>query len=111
MKKSKYNNTKTVIDGITFDSIKEAKRYRQLELLVKAKIVSSFTLQPEFHYTVTYEANGKKMTVNRKYIADFIVNYFNRPSEIEDVKGFRTSEYKRKKLIIEKLYGIKIVEK
>lgn len=31
--KSKYNNRKTVIDGITFDSNKEAKRYTVLRSL------------------------------------------------------------------------------
>jgi len=38
---SKYNNVKTVIDGITFDSKKEAQRYQDLLLLQLAGVVKS----------------------------------------------------------------------
>ena len=34
--RNKYGNKKTVVDGITFDSRKEAKRYQELKLLEKA---------------------------------------------------------------------------
>ena len=110
MKKSKYHNQKTTVDGVTFDSKKEANSFIELNLLVKAGIVRSFMLQPEFTYTVRYSANNKNFEVQRKYIADFQVNYDDH-TDFEDVKGVRTAEYKRKKKIVEKLYGIKIVEK
>lgn len=31
--KSKYNNVKTVVDGITFDSKAEARRYQELKFM------------------------------------------------------------------------------
>ena len=46
---AKYNNIKTVIDGIIFDSKKEAKRYSELKLLEKAGLIGSLQLQVKFH--------------------------------------------------------------
>jgi len=110
MKPSKYRNVKTIIDGITFDSRKEARRYGELHLLVISGIATRVELQPEFPYEVTYRANGKEYSVKRKYIADFKVTYPDRV-DIEDVKGMRTREFIQKRKIVEKLYGIKIIEK
>lgn len=118
MKANKYRNTKHIIDGITFDSAKEANRYGELKLLKRSGIISNFELQPQFPYWVCYGlifteriSIGEVLTHQRKYIADFKVIYPDGHIEIEDVKGFRTAEYKRKKKIIEKLYNIKIIEK
>lgn len=111
LNKSKYHSIKTEVDGIIFDSRKEAKRYRELKIMKAGKIIKDFDLQPEFQYNVTFSANGNKFMVTRRYIADFLVYHNDGREEIEDVKGVRTAEYKRKKKIIEKLYGIKIIEK
>lgn len=35
MSYSKYKNKKTEVDGIMFDSLKEARRYGELKLLVR----------------------------------------------------------------------------
>ena len=37
--RSKYNARKTVIDGVTFDSVGEANRWRQLKLLQRAGVI------------------------------------------------------------------------
>lgn len=112
---SKYSAIKTVVDGIKFDSKKEADYYRQLLLQKNAKNkserIESIELQPRFDYSIEYSANGK--TYNRKafYKADFLVVYADFRVEIIDVKGFKTATYKRKKKIIEALYNIEIIEK
>lgn len=111
LNKSKYHSIKTEVDGIIFDSRKEAKRYGELKILKRSMRIIGFDLQPEFPYNVTFSANGNEYTVKRKYIADFLVYHNDGREEIEDVKGVRTAEYKRKKKIIEKLYRIKIIEK
>ena len=41
-KYNKYRNTKKTIDDIVFDSEKEAKYYKQLMLLKKAKEITEF---------------------------------------------------------------------
>lgn len=47
-KKSKYNNKKTWIDGLCFDSKKEGDYYNQLKLLLKVNAIRGFCLQPQF---------------------------------------------------------------
>lgn len=98
---SKYRNKKITIDGITFDSIKESKRYQELKLLERAKEISGLKLQPQFELQPSFKKNGKiykKIT----YKADFM--YFdNRLNKtiVEDVKGFKTEVYKLKKKMFE----------
>ena len=98
MKKSKFKNEKEIriVNGklFYFDSKKEARRYDELYLLLKAKKIHDLILQPEFIIceSLTYK-NWKKSTA-RKYIADF--SYFekgNLKQIVEDVKGFRTDMY------------------
>lgn len=95
MKASKYFSKKTVVDGITFASKKEAARYGELKLLERAKQISGLTLQPRYPLIVN---NHKVCT----YVGDFC--YFDEKTRklvCEDVKGFRTGEYivKRKLFI------------
>ena len=45
---TKYNNKKVVLNGITFDSQKEARRYRDLSLLERAGEIKSLELQKAF---------------------------------------------------------------
>jgi len=101
-KKSKYGNSKVVIDGLKFDSGKEANRYNELKLLVEQKVISDLRLQ------VGYELNeGGKYSF--KYYADFV--YVSDGKEVvEDCKGFLTATYKKKKRLMKKIYGIDIKE-
>ena len=98
-KKSKYNARKTNVDGHTFDSQKEADYYCELKLRLQAKEIRGFCLQPIFVL-----ADGLK------YKADFIVFNNDGTSEIIDVKGFKTKEYKIKKKVFEDKYNLKIKE-
>ena len=118
--RSKYKAVKTTIDGITFDSKKEAKRYTELKLLEKAGHITHLELQPEYQITI----NGAKIC---KYKADF--RYFTVRAEnnersynskgewqtptmtgdkegqiVEDVKGFKTPIYRLKKRLVEASY-------
>lgn len=104
LKKSKYNNKKTIINGITFDSKKEADRYVLLKQREAIGEILDLTLQTPFPYTL----EGKKMFT---YKCDFM--YYDRRTGnviVEDVKGFLTPVYKLKKKIIEAHYKIKITE-
>lgn len=109
MSRSKYRNVKSVVDGITFDSKAEAKRYMELKLLERAGEIENLTLQPKFDCII----DAKKVC---SYRADF--SYFTRtPSGlgekrvVEDVKGYKTSVYKLKKKLVEALYpGVTITE-
>lgn len=102
--KHKYGAVRTTVDGITFASKAEARRYAELVLLAKAGQIEALELQPKFPLVL----NGKKVGA---YIADF--KYWM-PSQskavIEDVKGVKTAVYRMKKKMVEAQYGIEITE-
>lgn len=102
---SKYHNRKTIYNGITFASQREADRYQELELLAYAGLIRNIELQPRYDFIV----NGKKL--KHYYKADF--RYEDTATGVivvEDAKGFRTRDYKLKKALVEALYGIEITE-
>lgn len=94
-KKSKYGANKCEIDGIKFDSRKEANRYQQLKQLEKAGTISDLQLQVPFVLQDSFVFNGKKIQAI-KYIADFTY-WENGELVIEDTKGVRTDVYNIKK--------------
>ncbi len=106
-----YKNKKHEIDGIVFASEKEGRRYGMLKQLQKSGYIQSFELQPRFDYVIQYHANGRVYSKKAHYKADFAVKQNDGSIVIEDVKGMRTEEYKRKKKIVEALYLIEIIEK
>lgn len=46
---AKYKNKKITLDGITFDSRKEANRYRELKLLERAGEIHTLELQKNLY--------------------------------------------------------------
>ena len=106
----KYRNIKTVVDGITFDSKKEAKRYNELKLLKQAGIIEAFDIKVKYPYTITYSVNDKTYSRNAHYESDFVVYYKDR-IEVEDVKGVQTPIFKQKKRIMKALYNFDIILK
>lgn len=102
-KKSKFNNERVVVDGILFDSKKEAEYYSELKLLKRYGIVTDFKLQPNFVLQPSYYKNGKKIRAIN-YKADFKVWYKDGRVEIVDTKGFETQLFKVKKKILEYKY-------
>lgn len=90
-KKSKYNAVKTKVDGILFDSKKEADYYIGLKMLVKAGEIKGFARQAEF---IVIE--GDDETAPTKYKADFVVFRNDDTAEIIDTKGIETEVFKIK---------------
>ena len=105
---SKYHSKKTTVDGITFDSKKEANRYCELKLLEKAGVIKGLFRQVKFELIPKHTIDGITIRATR-YIADFTY-YENGNLVVEDVKGYRTAEYKRKKKQMLEKYGIEIKE-
>ena len=101
---NKYNNKKVVVDGIKFDSKKEANRYIELKLLEKAGSIQDLELQPAFELIPSFKKNGKTYK-STKYIADFC--YYDTKKlkyVVEDTKGYLTETYKLKKKLFEYKY-------
>lgn len=105
---SKYHAKKTVVDGIEFDSAKEAKRYTRLRDMEQAGRIQRLRLQVPFQLVPSFECDGVKYREMR-YVADFV---YVRDGKVvvEDCKGFKTTEYKMKKKLMAYLNHINIEE-
>lgn len=101
----KYRNKKITIDGITFDSIKESKRYNDLKMLQRANIIKELELQKVFELQPKFINNNGQHIRAITYIADFF--YYDNEKKmyiVEDTKGYRTEVYKIKKKLFEYVY-------
>ena len=113
---SKYGNKKTVVDGITFDSMKEANRWIELMLMERAGLIKNILRQQKFELLPSLvDEKGKLIQRPVFYIADFC--YSEKTSNgwkrvVEDVKSeaTKTAVYKLKKKLFRWKYGIEIKE-
>lgn len=99
---SKYKAKKTEVDGIKFDSQKEANRYLDLLVLQRAGLIQDLHRQVKYELQPHYKKNGKTIRAIN-YIADFTY-FLNGKLIVEDTKGYRTEVYKLKKKIFEYKY-------
>lgn len=120
---SKYHSKKITVDGETFDSKKEYRRYRELLLLEKAGEISNLQRQVKFllipsqyEHFPRYGKNGKELTPGKRliekevsYYADFVYTENGR-DVVEDVKGVKTPEYILKRKMLLHIHGIRIRE-
>ena len=95
MQPNKYHNIKTDVNGVKFDSAKEANYYADLLLLQKAGEVTAIELQPKFVLHPGY-MRGRKKIRPITYIADFRVTYKDGRVVVVDAKGVSTREYQNK---------------
>jgi hypothetical protein len=128
--RTKYKAKKTEVDGTTFDSMKEAKRYQELKILEAAGQIKDLRLQvpyeliPAMREPDTIGKRGGKIKgklIERAviYKADFVyLEKLDIPFSdqekweevVEDVKGMRTKEYIMKRKLMLYRYGIRIRE-
>ena len=101
-RRSKFNATPTVVDGIRFDSRAEARQFRRLRQMEDAGKIADLILQPEF----PFEEGGK---VQFTYRADFAYRQ-NGSRRVIDVKGVKTPLYRLKKKLIEARHEVVIEE-
>ena len=117
---NKYHSRKAIVDGITFDSGREAERYSQLKLLEKSNKINGLALQVKFEllpaqYEETVEVftkgrnkgkpkRGKCIEKAVTYIADFVYCENGRMI-VEDAKGCRTKDYIIKRKLFRWRYG------
>lgn len=106
---NKYRNKKIVVDGVTFDSKREAHRWRDLQLLEAAGEITGLQRQVKFElipaqYVVVSDAEkkNKRKCIFRActYKADFVYTDKNGKVHVEDSKGFITKDYLIKKKLM-----------
>lgn len=112
--RSKYGAKPMVVDGIRFDSTKEARRYRELRLLEKAGHIRDLELQPRFPLEVVerWRPHGTVKTCGY-YTADFrYVDAETAAVIVEDVKSgpTKTAAYRLRKKLVEAIHGVTITE-
>lgn len=121
-KGNKYSNKKIEVDGITFDSKREAKRYKELLLLEQAGAISNLQRQVKYVLIPTQREpdtvgarggihKGKVIEKECAYYADFV--YFDREKQeivVEDTKGMKTIDYVIKRKLMLYRHGIRITE-
>lgn len=96
---NKYGNDKTLVDGIKFDSTKEANFYCELKMRRMAGEIKDFELQVPFILQPAYKKDNQTVRAI-KYLADFVITYPDGKQEVIDVKGMRTEVYKIKKKLL-----------
>jgi hypothetical protein len=115
----KFRNKKKIVNGLEFDSTKEARRYQDLVLMQSAGRISKLTRQTEYELKV----NGILICI---YVADFsYVQFVPGPDAgkgwigvyhghvVEDVKSKATRKlpvYAIKKKLMKAIHGIEIQE-
>ena len=108
--KNKYGNRVTYVDGVRFDSKREAERYTVLLVRLKTGEISRLKLQPEFTITEAYMMpDGRKVKAQR-YRADFSYVLPDGREVVEDVKteGTKTQVFVNKQKLIYEKYGIEV---
>lgn len=116
----KYNAKKVVLDGIRFDSTREAERWKELCLLQRAGKIHDlrrqvkYELIPEQREPDSFGPRGgliRGKTIEKAccYYADFVYTEDGQ-TVVEDVKGMRTPEYVIKRKLLLWRYGIRIRE-
>jgi hypothetical protein len=99
-KPNKFHNHPTTVDGIRFDSKKEARYYEQLKIRIAAREVSYFLMQVPV-----------RLPGGTKYVVDFLEFFADpaRPPQYVDVKGRETPVFRLKKREVEHHYPIRIL--
>lgn len=108
MRRNKFGAVKQTIDGFTFDSQIEARRYGQLKMLQAAGEISHLRVHGEFP-KFKLVVNGVKIS---EYAPDFMYCDESGAVICEDVKGrpTRTRDYIIRKKLMLALHGIEIIE-
>lgn len=113
-RKNKFGAKKARIDGHTFDSIKEAKRYAALKQLEDCGVISDLELQPVFPLIiddrhVLIRSKGYPNGRAAKYTADFRYRQDGKVI-VEDVKSDPTRKTSALRIAVaETIYNMKVV--
>jgi len=109
MLRQKYGNTKTIVDGITFDSKREAKRWRELNLMLRAGEIKDLKRQVRFEFHI----NGKPVKMRNgqcaRYTADFTYTENGKPV-VEEVKGYKVRDYPLRYAFMKAIFDVTLRE-
>lgn len=123
---TKYHSKKITRDGLTFDSGREYRRYKELQALAAAGVITDLQRQVKYilipaqreEPTETFTRGprkgqpkpGRLLEKECAYIADFVYKTRAGALVVEDTKGMRTKDYTIKRKLMLYLRGIRIME-
>jgi hypothetical protein len=105
-KKRKWNNVPTVVDGVRYDSKKEARHGQLLAAMERDGLIRDLRRQVRYPITVNGVLIGH-------YVADFAFLDFTGKLVVQDVKSEATKRiplYQWKKRLMKAVHGITIQE-
>lgn len=108
--RNKYGNRKIEYEGKIFDSKREAMRYKELLILLRAGEIRDLQTQVKFTLIPSQRRNGKLVERECSYIADFVYRDRQGNKIVEDTKGMRTKEYIIKRKLMLFVHDIEIQE-
>lgn len=106
--RSKYHAKRTSVDGITFDSKREADRYLVLKSMEEDGAIEDLRRQVRYELVPAFDMDGRHYRPVY-YVADFVYREDGR-EVVEDVKGMRTDVYRLKSKLFARRYGKAIKE-
>lgn len=130
-KPTKYRSVKTIVDGITFDSKREAHRYQELKLMQHSGQIRDLRWQPRYvlfalvlEQANIRDANAGVISQRRQVVCEYIADFDYLAAQdvlgkvvwgtvVEDVKSPATRRkevYRLKRKLFEAQYGIQIRE-
>jgi hypothetical protein len=116
MNGSKYHNRKVNIDGMSFDSIAEARRFAELQLMQISGQIIGYDWHRQLDVPIAKARQQRLvLAVNdikvATFVADFIYRYLDTGKiVVEDYKGFKTPAYKLKARLFNACLGFPITE-
>lgn len=106
--RNKYHAKHTTVDGITFDSRREADRYLVLKSMEEDGAIEDLRRQVRYELVPAFDVDGRHYRPVY-YVADFVYREDGH-EVVEDVKGMMTDVYKLKRKLFARRYGMSIRE-
>ena len=106
-RRQKYGATRVTLDGLTFDSKREASRYLQLKLRARAGEIAQLEVHPRYYLIVNDHAIGR-VTLDFRYV-DLKTGH----QVVEDAKSpatHKARDWVLRKKLLKALHGVEVQE-
>jgi hypothetical protein len=113
---TKYRNRKVEIDGMTFDSVAEAGRFRELQLMQISGQIIGYDWHRQLDVPIARARQQRLiLKVNDIKVATYVADFVYRDLRtgtivVEDYKGYKTAAYKLKARLFRACLGFAITE-
>jgi len=108
MTRSKYRNVPTVVDGVRFDSKREAKRWGDLRRLERGGQISKLERQVPYQLAPSVKIAGEKRARPAlRFKADF--RYVEKgQTVVEDSKGHSDTAFRIRQHLMKAIHGVDV---